>query len=326
MTPRLNTILGIVLLALTLLVSVNPALADLPPQRFVVFGDSLSDPGNAFALIHKFKLSPFKSLIPNAPYAHGLLHFSNGPTWIEQLSWRMKAMPSAGPAILLPTIMTNYAIGGARARRSDKINLSVQVGLFLKNFNGKGPSHALYVVWLGGNDLYDALQALEKDPTSAASDWILQQAVLSIRDNLIALYGAGARKFLIPNAPDIGLMPAIRLRGPAAQDAACLLSTQFNSQLKHILQEIRENQDIEIVELDVFNILYQTVAAPADVGLTNVTQPCIRLNFLGSNAFCNRPSRFLFWDGIHPTVAGHRILAYHAHEALKNSPKSAQAQ
>src|SRR5437762_12424368 len=56
----------------------------------VVFGTSLSDSGNAFALVGDastppdFALSPL--LIPSAPYAKGGHHFSNGATWVEQLA------------------------------------------------------------------------------------------------------------------------------------------------------------------------------------------------------------------------------------------------
>jgi phospholipase/lecithinase/hemolysin len=32
--------------------------------------------------------------------------------------------------------------------------------------------------------------------------------------------------------------------------------------------------------------------------------------------FCANPGKFLFWDGIHPTKAGHRILAERARAAL----------
>ncbi|MCK7509526.1 MAG: hypothetical protein MZV70_39475 [Desulfobacterales bacterium] len=52
--------------------------------QFVVFGDSLSDPGNAFVLLRETEVAPFE-LIPDAPYARGGLHFSNGETWVEQL-------------------------------------------------------------------------------------------------------------------------------------------------------------------------------------------------------------------------------------------------
>ena len=170
----------------------------------------------------------------------------------------------------------------------------------------------------------DALEAFGKDPTGAASAFILQQAVFSIRDNLRVLIESGARKFLVPNAPDIGLAPAVRLLGPAVQGAASFLSNQFNGGLELVLQGLEAGLGVEIVRLDVFGILHEIVAAPARFGLTNVTGPCIRLN-VTVHAFCERPGQFLFWDGIHPTVAGHRILAKRANAALGNGLELAAA-
>ncbi len=52
----------------------------------VVFGTSLSDPGNAFALLGATNTPPDylvdPLLVPAAPYARGGQHFSNGATWI----------------------------------------------------------------------------------------------------------------------------------------------------------------------------------------------------------------------------------------------------
>jgi phospholipase/lecithinase/hemolysin len=314
MANMLKGILGIALFAMVVLAPAGSALAG-PPQRFVVFGDSLSDPGNAFVLSRNLEVPPFTSLIPDAPYARGALHFSNGLTWIEQLSFLDHALPTAGPGFLRPKVFSNYAVGGARARLPGPVDLSAQVRLFNDEFHGHAPAGALYVVWTGGNDVRDALEALAKDPTGAASAFILQQAVFSIRDNLLVLHGAGARRFLVPNAPDIGLAPAVRLLGPAAQGAASLLSAQFNSGLELMLQGAESGLGVEIVRLNVFGILREVVAQPANFGLTNVTATCIRLNVI-ANAFCERPGQFLFWDGIHPTVAGHRILAKRAHAVL----------
>ena len=290
------------------------------PQRFVVFGDSLSDPGNAFVLLRDVEIPPFDSLIPDAPYARGALHFSNGPTWVEQLSVREHALPTAGPALFIPRLFSNYAVGGARARREGPFDLSTQVGVFVNDFHGHGPSGALYIVFVGGNDLRDALQALATDQTGAASAAIVQSALFTIRDNLLTLHAAGARKFLVPNAPDISLAPAVRLLGPAAQAAARFLATQFNGGLEAILQGLELGLGgTKITRLDVFTILNQIVATPGAFGLTNVTQPCIALD-TKANAFCATPGKFLFWDGIHPTVAGHRILAERADAVLDAAP------
>jgi outer membrane lipase/esterase len=317
MANRLEGIFGIALFALVVFAPASPALAG-PPERFVVFGDSLSDPGNAFVLSRNLEVPPFESLIPDAPYARGALHFSNGPTWVEQLSFLDHALPTAGPGFLRPRIFSNYAVGGARARLPGPVDLSAQVRVFNDEFHGHAPAGALYVVWTGGNDVRDALEALAADPTGAASAFIIQQAVFSIRDNLLVLHGSGARKFLVPNAPDVGLAPAVRLLGPAAQGAASFFSAQFNGGLELMLQGLEAGLGVEIVRLDVFGILHEVVAQPARFGLTDVTTTCIRLN-VTVHAFCEKPGQFLFWDGIHPTVAGHRVLAKRAHTALRST-------
>jgi phospholipase/lecithinase/hemolysin len=287
-----------------------------PPHRFVVFGDSLSDPGNAFLLLRDVEIPPFASLIPSAPYARGAFHFSNGPTWVEQLSVIDHAVPSAGPALLIPPLFSNYAVGGARARTVGLFDLSAQVGLFVDDFHGRAPANALYVVFVGGNDLRDALQALAQDPTGATSVGILGGALSAIRSNILTLQAAGARRFLVPNGPDISLTPAVRLLAPQVQGAARALAAQFNAGLEATLRGLEEAPiEIEIVRVDVFRLLNEVVAKPAVFGLTDVQDACIRLNTI-AGAFCPNPRNFLFWDGIHPTVAGHHLLAERANEAL----------
>jgi phospholipase/lecithinase/hemolysin len=312
MRSDLRRLLGVILVALTALV---PAAWGAGPNRFVVFGDSLSDPGNAFVLLGTSATPPFESLIPDAPYARGGMHFSNGPTWIEQLAVLDHAQASAGPAFRLPGVFFNYAVGGARARLPGDTDVGAQVGRFLQDVGGQAPAGALYVLWAGGDDLRDALTALSTDPTGATSAVIVQQAVSSIASDIVSLYNAGARSFLVPNAPDVGLAPAVRLAGPAAQGAASFLSSQFNAGLEQALVGLESGLGIQIARVDVFGLLHEIVAAPSALGLTDAETPCIALNTT-VHPFCARADQFLFWDGIHPTAAGHRILAQRANAAL----------
>lgn len=288
-------------------------------ERLVVFGDSLSDPGNAFVLTMDVSLPPFE-LIPNAPYARGGLHFSNGRTWVEQLADKLDAENSARPALLKPVRFTNYAVGGTRARPQGPFDLATQVGLFMNDFNGQAPADALYVVYMGSNDLRDALEALVLDPSGATSFGILQAALIAIRDNLLILHAAGAQTFLVPNLPNLALTPAVRLQGPAAQGAAQFLASTFNDQLAALLGGLESALGLNIVRLDVFAILNEVVAAPAAVDLTEVAQPCITPG-TKIKPFCSKPDEYLFWDGIHPTRAGHRILAQRASVVLGAMPR-----
>jgi len=79
-----NQFLGASLLVVMVLSSVA-AGAETNFKRIVFFGDSLSDPGNAFVILGKVSVRPFE-VIPDYPYARGGKHFSNGPTWAEQFA------------------------------------------------------------------------------------------------------------------------------------------------------------------------------------------------------------------------------------------------
>jgi outer membrane lipase/esterase len=288
------------------------------PQRLVFFGDSLSDPGNHFVAFREVSLPPFEP-VPSAPYAIGGFHFSNGATWAEQLAWKLHTPASGLPALLVPRVFTNYAVGRARARAGAPVfaefDLATQIGLFLEDFGGRAPASALHVIWIGGNDLNDALNALAADPSGATSAGIVAAALGAVGSGVQALWLAGAREFLIPNLPNLALTPAVRAAGPQAQVAAALLSASYNAGLSQALDALAALPGIEIIRLDAHALLAAAVADPAAAGLVNVLDPCLRFGVI-RNAICRTPNRYLFWDGIHPTRAGHRLLADAAVELL----------
>src|SRR2546421_638153 len=63
-------------------------------------------------------------------------------------------------------------------------DLSTQVGLYLADFHGHATSNAIHVIWIGANDLDDALQALATDPTGATSAAIAQTAIEAVAANV----------------------------------------------------------------------------------------------------------------------------------------------
>ena len=285
----------------------------------VVFGTSLSDPGNAFALVGDqstppdFMLNPL--LIPSAPYARGGHHFSNGATWVEQFA-RSVGLGDSVRAALATTdpAVTNYAVGAARAYNDGvNFNLTRQVDAFLQRSGGVASSNALYVIEMGGNDIRDAFQIYA---TGGDGGPILPAALGSIAANIQHLYAAGAREFLVWVAPNVALTPAIRTLGPAAGALATALTQAFNGGLAQVLGQLSLGlPGIGFARLDVYQIQNAIVADPAAFNLTSVTTACVTPNIAPFT--CKNADEFLFWDGIHPTKAGHAILAQETTDVLR---------
>jgi phospholipase/lecithinase/hemolysin len=296
-----------------------PTSGRTPFDRLVIFGTSLSDSGNAFALRGgtstppDYQLDPL--LVPSAPYARGGLHFSNGATWVEQFARSRGLAGSARPAFLAanPTA-TNYAVGAARAREDGRnLNLPAQVDAFLQQFGGSAPPDALYVIEMGGNDIRDALVAF----SSGGAGPILEAANMAIFAAIKKLHDAGARNFLVWRAPNLALTPAIRRLdqiSPGAAFLATSLSQAFNAGLDGIVAHLSGLDGIHIRRLDAYGLIANIVANPAAYALTNVTAACVT-PFVEPFA-CDNPDEFLFWDGIHPTKAAHAIVSQEAATVL----------
>jgi phospholipase/lecithinase/hemolysin len=296
---RLCLVVGLALVA-------SAAAAQSDFDRIVFFGDSLSDPGNAFVLTGKTSRRPFQP-IPSYPYARGGKHFSNGATWAEQFAREMGMNRSSKPAFRVPGVFTNYAVGGSRARIEGPTHLAIQVGLFAQDFP-VAPADALYVVALGGNDVRDAIEALATDSTGATSAQIIGDAVLAVAGNISALMGMGASQFLVGNSPDLGLTPAVRAQGPLAQFYATQFSQAFNSGLSTALDSLAATPGVTIARFDIFQLLTDMVMDPGAFGLQESIVPCLTF-YVRKKAFCEQPDDYLFWDGIHPTRAAHAIVA-----------------
>jgi phospholipase/lecithinase/hemolysin len=215
----------------------GPATAQSRFSGIVVFGTSLSDPGNAFVLLGDaatppdFTLNQF--LIPSAPYARGGHHFSNGATWIEQFARSVGLGASVRPALAGDSGATNYAVGAARAYNDGlNFNLGLQVDTFLQRSGGVAPPDALYVIEMGANDIRDSFEIYAGGGNGGP---VLQAALGSIAANIQRLYAAGAREFLVWAAPNVAVTPAVRSLGPGAGALATALTQAFNGGLSQVL-------------------------------------------------------------------------------------------
>jgi outer membrane lipase/esterase len=332
--------LGVLLLCLS-----GMASAQLNFNSIVVFGTSVSDPGNAYALLaHPIaglnldssvsqNTPPYdtldESLVPSAPYARGGHHFSNGATWIEQYAQgRGYAADVAAAFNSNSAKARNYAVGGARASNyPGRVNLPQQVQAYLSDVGQMPKADALYVIEMGNNDIRDALVAFftvyqtSYDPAqaAAAANAVLGNALNSIAGNMQTLYTLGARKFLVMNAAKIDLVPAVTAMGPQVAAVAANLTNGFNQGLAfNVVASLGVLPGIQIAQTDVATKMASVIQAPANFALTNATAPCVTPNIAPFT--CQQPDSYFFWDGIHPTKAVHAIFAQQAADVLANYP------
>lgn len=307
---RSHKLTGLVIAAVAAVAS--PALA----QRYstiYAFGDSLSDAGNVYLATSRAQ--------PAAPYFAG--HYSNGLTWVENVSKDLSL------GTLTPSLIggNDFAFGGAVTGTSvSNVTLSVptigqQVSKYL---SGHTPSAtALYTVWIGANDLFQAITnvatASANGPSAGLAAFVQAKsqatAAAQVEANAInTLAQAGAKTFLVPLVPDLGLTPSVNTTGLAS--VATSLAATYNSSLQTDLGTVASSDNVTVDVLDTFSLQDNAVANPSAYGLTNVTDKCYTGPFTGGGSACSNPGSYLFWDGVHPTETGQQVIASAALNAI----------
>jgi phospholipase/lecithinase/hemolysin len=275
----------------------GPAQAG-PYSSIVFFGDSVSDSGNVALAIGQPSGVPQavtgNTYIPDYPYFPSG-RFSNGPVWAEGFAahYGLTAAPSLAGG-------TNFAFAGARTGGADVPvpTLTTQAGMFLNSTHGVAPSDALYVIAEVGNDARDALAAIGAGADVAQTIVAASVAYATHLGDLIdALQAAGATEFLVFDNVNLGLVPAITSMGASASALATALTWSMNAAL---LDRIDDEAGVRL--FDTFGFLTGVVQNPGAFGFSNATDACGAV----AGADC---SRYVFWDGLHPTAAMHELIA-----------------
>ncbi len=283
-------------LATGLLLASAPASAMVlvvpaPFSRVIAFGDSLSDTGNFLALTTSLP-DHFPTPLPQAgDYSAG--RFSNGAVAVERL------------ANGLGVALQNYAYGGAKSGTGGQwpnTGLQSQLGLFANSLGGAAADpNALYFVWGGANDL--------RDITPATFASTITNTINNLTGIVGSLYQLGARNFLLPNLPDIGLTPEARSGGPGVMGGATFASETFNNGLAAAYGALAGSLTGEHFSyVDIMAAQRALTAGSPGNGFSNVSEGCFT-GYVGvAGSQCANPSGYLYWDKIHPTAATHALL------------------
>lgn len=314
----------------------------------VVFGDSVSDPGNA-AYIQNLQLPA------NLRYPDGT-NFSTNPDWV----WTQHLEQFYGDVGQYDPRGTNYAFGGARVARDlttlspgdQYSSISGQMGRYFDSLNGEGANpDALYVLWGGANDLNLAgsegalarvgaalesgndipaavtrfssdLASLPQTAQTAASDYLGQ---------IQSLQEKGAKTIVIWNLPPLGDTPgALRIDRalstvPGNLPVQDLINRNGSLRFNQTLADGLSSLGHGVVAIDVHGLFQEITQEPGKYGFQNVTEAACTgtpIPNLGFNDACgpansgypytydpNTKDTYLFADNIHPSGAAHQMLA-----------------
>jgi phospholipase/lecithinase/hemolysin len=312
-----------------------------------LLGDSLSDQGNLFAATTILTRGAVG--IPRADhYYEG--RFSNGENYADILARELELDMPLTPSIAGGS---NFAFGGTRTdyntveldvtkphpvdelggqgnlfpAGSSDWTLNTQLGAFVER--GVKDPGALYVVFSGSNDFADLIQMVarcnifrqhgsppefEEFCTGRGSPAEVFDVVLTGINSAIATFvAAGAQEILVPNIPNLGVVPGFTAFGQQVADLATQLTEQYNHALDASLDGWAGT--VNIIPLDTFTLLTtvvsEVVSNPPAFGFTNATDACYS-GFVGPSddgTECQNPDEYVFWDKEHPTTALHAVLA-----------------
>ena len=303
------------------------ATAPGAPPRVISFGDSLSDLGT-YALRTEGRTA-------------GRFTTNPGPLWVEivaqALGTTITPYRHAGwgkPAAVLGG--TAYGEGGSRVALQPGSNntdattgqgtsqstmpLRDQLDAHLAVTQGRFAASDWVFVWAGANDLFR--HALFAPVANEEAGTVLVRA--AARDLVVEvrrMIAAGARNVLVLNQYDWGEVPAFRAH--PKRKTMSLWSRAFNEELAAGLQGQR------VVPVDTHRLFHSVTADPGKEGLKNAVAPACRVADLPRRSvmFCTQETliesgahlTYLFADGVHPTTAGHRLIAREVLSAIKRA-------
>uniref|UniRef100_A0A7N0SZY9 GDSL esterase/lipase EXL3 n=1 Tax=Kalanchoe fedtschenkoi TaxID=63787 RepID=A0A7N0SZY9_KALFE len=339
-----SPLVAVCLLTLFVCICVESAVNIPEDKKFtslIVLGDSIVDPGN-----NNDMSTPTKANFP--PYGRDFKggvatgRFSNGlvPTDIVAQELSIKELiPAYMDPNLQPDDLINgvsFASGGSgldpvTAALETARPISEQLDQFkeyksrLDSLVGEDQanhivSRALFGVVAGSNDLvntYFSFGIRKHQYNISTYTTVLADFATDLLNDL---YGLGARRIGIFNAPPIGCLPFPRTLAGGA-DRQCVESYNdgsilFNSKLAARVESFNnENSDAKAVIIDIYYPLLDLIRNPQEHGFEVVNKGCCGTGELEAAVLCNKlshtcpdPSKYIFWDSFHPTQATYKYL------------------
>ncbi|CAK7325969.1 unnamed protein product [Dovyalis caffra] len=324
----------------TILFNTSNATRSRPPPKFpaiLVFGDSTVDSGNNNDIDTLFKAN-FRPYGKSYPGHTPTGRFSNGRLIPDFLASALN-IKKAVPPFLKPNfsdheLVTGVSFASSGSGYDDETNAVFQVISFpkqidmfrnytarLKSLVGERKAKriiggALVIISTGTNDI----STFKMDTNDTRYQDFLLNKVQSFTKQL---YDLGCRSMIVAGLPPIGCLPIqmTNKQQPPSRRRCLhnqnLYSKAYNQKLVNTLLQVQTKlSGSKIVYADIYRPLIHMIHHPRKYGFVETNKGCCGTGFVETGPLCNpttptcrKPSRFLFWDAVHPSQSTYWYLS-----------------
>lgn len=327
--------------ALGVLLCVSVQVQSFSPWKassMLVFGDSTVDPGNNNRLETSFKANflPYgKDFFDGQPTGR----FSNGRLATDFIAEEMGISTSI-PAFLDPNLSSEQLKRGVSfasassgydeqtAKSANVLTIPQQIE-YLKHYKihltrSVGPREAsriirnsMVVISAGTNDFiqnyYFYTNRSKEFTVPQYQDYLVTLMSKYIKD----IHGVGAKRFVLVGIPPMGCLPVVRtiLDSKGCVSAYNDVAVSMNSKLLAELAALRKELGIRTAYLDIYRILTEATDSPRKYGIAEASKGCCGSGTIEfgetckGQSTCEDPSKYMYWDAVHPTEAMYKIIA-----------------
>ncbi|XP_038690134.1 GDSL esterase/lipase At5g45950 [Tripterygium wilfordii] len=310
-----------------------------------VFGDSSVDPGNNNRLRTTFKgnFPPYGKDFPNGlPTGR----FSDGrlaTDFIAEAAGFTKAIPAfLDPKLKREDLLHGISFASAAsgyddltANLSSVLPVSKQLEYFkhykihLRQLVGVKRAEeivttAIFILSMGTNDF---LQNYYLE-TIRAKQYNVEEyqnyLVSRMYEDIKEMHRLGARRLVVVGVPPLGCLPLMKtlMDQTTCVESYNKVAFSFNSKIQEKLHIVRRVLGIRNGYLDIYTMIADAVNNPKKYGFTETTKGCCGSGILEYGLSCKGmttcadPSKYVFWDAVHPTQRMYQIIADEGLQAL----------
>ncbi|XP_068654240.1 GDSL esterase/lipase At5g45950 [Aristolochia californica] len=311
----------------------------------LVFGDSTVDPGNNNRLPTTFK-SNFR------PYGKNFLEgkpsgrFTNGRLPSDLIASELgitKVIPGfLGQNLTREGLINGASFASAASGYDDltanlstvlpfwkQIEYLAHYKIHLREFMGEEKaseivSNAVFLISAGTNDFIQNYFVEATRATQYKVEEYVDFLITRMADYVKELHRHGGTRFVVVGIPPLGCLPLVRT---VTGESNCAeqynnVGVLFNTKLRAKLAELQKLLHVKAAYADIYGSLLNAIRRPQKYGFVETSKGCCGTGLFEygetcrDQSTCEDPSKYAFWDAVHPTEKMYNIIANDALKAI----------